>query len=104
MRRPLLRIPLLMLSFAAACAGGAEMPEPEPEPRPVPTRARPEPVDDYNPIRAPLEPNRPTQPDIDLSKAEAMEVQGVEEPVGEPVSTLSLLMASRGDGEIEPCG
>jgi hypothetical protein len=93
-------IPLLL-----ACSGSPPeaAPTPTPEPAPVARNERPEP-DDYQPIRAPLEPPKGSNSVIDLDNADPMAIVEAKGPGGEPLESLSLIVASRGDGEIEPCG
>ncbi|MCB9675437.1 MAG: hypothetical protein H6737_10000 [Alphaproteobacteria bacterium] len=92
-----------LLPLLIACSGAPdESPAPDPAPAPAPARADVE--DDYQPIRAPLEPPRPAAADIDLATADPMEIVAKKGPGGQPLEALSLVVASRGDGEIEPCG
>jgi hypothetical protein len=58
---------------------------------------------------APQVPARPASPRVPalpdrVDGAAAMELAVTQGPGGRPSETLNLVMASRGDGEIEPCG
>ncbi|MEZ4320220.1 MAG: hypothetical protein R3F61_22265 [Myxococcota bacterium] len=89
-----------LVSLLIACSGTPTDPGPTPEVEPRRAEA-PKPTE----IRAPLEAPRPVQPVvIDLDQADPMEVVATKGPGGAPLTALSLVAASRGDGEIEPCG
>lgn len=47
---------------------------------------------------------RPPPPPTRVEGAQPMELAESRGPGGEPSETLNLVFASRGDGEIEPCG
>ncbi|MCA9566653.1 MAG: hypothetical protein KC656_02380 [Myxococcales bacterium] len=70
--------------------------EPSPAPQPVATPVAPV---------APVPPAaRVAAPPREVEGAEPMRLAADRGPGGEPAKTLNLVVASRGDGEIEPCG
>lgn len=87
-------LPILLL----ACSGSP--PEPTPAPEPAQRAEAPKPVQIRAPIQAPVL----VEAQIDLAKADPMALVAEKGPGGVPAPAISLLFASRGDGEIEPCG
>ncbi len=102
---------LLPLWMGLAGCSGAEAPEPvaddgqaaddvAPEPRrPAVPKSGLSGIED---ARAPV--TAPVPATIDLETADPMEIVEARGPGGEPATAMSLVVASRGDGEIEPCG
>lgn len=81
-----------------ACSGSSPEPAPATE---APRRPEtPKPVQ----MRAPIEAPVVVEAQIDLAKADPMAIVAEKGPGGVPAPAISLLFASRGDGEIEPCG
>lgn len=56
------------------------------------------------PAERPAPPKRPVRAPREIEGAEPMRLAVTRGPGGEPSRTLNLVVASRGDGEIEPCG
>lgn len=89
---------LLIVPFLIGCSGQPAAPAPEPDPV-APVRAEaPRP----GPLRAPLQ--APKSTEVDLDNAAPMVVVTPEPSLEPEAESLSLLYASHGDGEIEPCG
>ena len=90
----------------SGCSGSPEPVAPEPVAAPTPEPRRPEApksgLAKIDEARAPVTAPEPAQ--IDLNAADPMAVVEARGPDGEPATAMSLVVASRGDGEIEPCG
>jgi hypothetical protein len=89
--------------FLAGCSGTPEPSDPA-QSAPAPTRAEAPKsgLAKIDAARAPMSAPEPVA--IDLETADPMAIVEARGPGGEPARAMSLVVASRGDGEIEPCG
>lgn len=101
-------VPLVWMVMSA-CSGsvepgpdGAEPSSTTEAPRPRRPEAPKSGLSGIDKARAPL--SAPVPATIDLEDADPMAIVEARGPGGQPATAMSLVVASRGDGEIEPCG